>query len=64
VLRPVFEMLGLSMPQTAELDRLLYPAISKLNSEATYRLVSNADEIERRLGSDRTGWLFERVRHH
>ena len=62
VLRPVFEMLGLSMPQTPELDRLLDPAITKLNSEATYRMVPNAVEIDESLGSDRTGWLFDRPR--
>jgi len=62
VLRPVFEMLGLSMPQTPELDRLLDPAITKLNSEATYRMVPNAVEIDAKLGSDRTGWLFPRSR--
>ena len=62
VLRPVFDMLGLSMRQTSELDRLLDPAITKLNSEATYRMVPNAVEIDERLGSDRTGWLFDRPR--
>jgi hypothetical protein len=62
VLRPVFDMLGLAMPQTKELDRLLDPSSTKLNSEATYRLVPNAAEIDEKLGSDRTGWLFDNVR--
>jgi hypothetical protein len=60
VLRPVFDMLGLTMPETEELDRLLDPAITKLNSEETYRLVPNAVEIDEKLGSDETGWLFDK----
>ena len=59
VLQPVFDMLDLEMPETVELDRLLDPAITKLNSEETYRLVPNADEINEKLGSDKTGWLFD-----
>lgn len=40
------------------IDRLLDPARTKVNSEATYRAVPNIDEIEARFGSDETGWLF------
>jgi hypothetical protein len=49
------------MPETEELDRLLDPAITKLNSEETYRLVPNATKIDEALGSDETGWLFDRT---
>jgi hypothetical protein len=59
VLQLVFDMLGLSIPETLKLDRLLDPEITKLNLEATYRLVPSADEIDNVLGCDRTGWLFE-----
>ena len=40
-------------------DRLLDPAVSKMNSRDTYLRVPNIHDIERRFGSDRTGWLFK-----
>lgn len=58
VLHKVFALLGLDMPVTAEIDRLLDPTITKLNSDKSYRFVPNSKEIEARLGNDKTGWLF------
>jgi hypothetical protein len=46
------------MPVTTELDRLLDPAITKLNSAETCGLVPNAREIDEKLGSEETGWLL------
>jgi len=43
----------------AAIDRLLDPAVSKMNSRETYLLVPNIHDIERHLGSDRTGRLFK-----
>jgi hypothetical protein len=40
------------------LDYYLRPEMTKLNSEATYRLLPNADEVNEACGSDLTGWLF------
>lgn len=37
---------------------LLNPATSKLNLVETYKRIPNIDEIERRFGSDESGWLF------
>jgi len=61
VLQGVFDLLGLTLPSTAEIDRLLDPAITKLNSDESYRFVPNIDEVEAHLGSDETGWLFEKA---
>ena len=43
---------------------LLNPVNSKLNLEETYRRIPNIDEIDRKLGSDEFGWLFERNKEH
>jgi hypothetical protein len=40
------------------IDYFLRPERSKLNSPATYRLLPNADEIERECGFDATGHLL------
>ena len=37
---------------------LFNPRNSKLNSDETYQLVPQIEEIESRFGSDETGWLF------
>jgi hypothetical protein len=39
---------------------LLNPVNSKLNLDQTYERIPNIDEIDRRFGSDESGWLFER----
>lgn len=39
---------------------LLNPVNSKLNLDETYRRIPNIDEIDRRFGSDESGWLLER----
>jgi hypothetical protein len=36
----------------------LQPESVKINSDATYALLSNAQEIQRRCGTDETGWLL------
>jgi len=38
---------------------LLDPARGRLNTAETYRLIPNADDIKRLLGSDAFGWLFD-----
>jgi hypothetical protein len=40
-------------------NQYLDPVNRQLNSESTYRMIPNSDEIERELGSDDTGRLFE-----
>ncbi len=57
--RKVFDFLGLSMPDSDELDRLIDPRIEKINSPATYASVPNARTIDEQFGSDETGWLFD-----
>ena len=42
----------------SQINRLLDPTITKLNSDESYRFVPNSNEIEARLGNDKTGWLF------
>jgi hypothetical protein len=49
---------GVEAIDSDRIDYLLRPERSKLNSAATYRLLPNADEIERACGSDETGHLF------
>lgn len=56
----VFRFLGLSMPDSQELDDLVDPRVEKINSLATYALLPNAKIIDERLGSDGIGWLFEK----
>ncbi|MEQ4304960.1 hypothetical protein ABNF97_26860 [Plantactinospora sp. B6F1] len=41
-----------------QVDRYMAPKNGQLNSQELYRLITNCDTIEARLGSDRTGWLF------
>ena len=41
-------------------DALLDPARTKLNSRESYAFVPNARELDAKLGSDATGWLFGR----
>ncbi|MBT3192316.1 MAG: hypothetical protein HN341_07145 [Verrucomicrobia bacterium] len=56
--RPVFDFLGLEMPEGDKMHYYLDPQRSKINSESTYRLLPNADELNAKFGSDDTGWLF------
>ncbi|HZR50714.1 MAG TPA: hypothetical protein VFB06_14485 [Streptosporangiaceae bacterium] len=64
-LRRVNEILGFlgasSLPDGIPLDRarrLLDPRSTKLNSEQTYHLVPNIDDIDELCGTDETGYLF------
>lgn len=56
----VFSFLGLLVPEIKELDDLINPSIEKINSAQTYNLLPNAKIINEQLGSDETGWLFEK----
>lgn len=58
VLQRAFDLLGLSMPATPDIDRLLDPALTKLNPAKLYKFIPNATEINEQLGSDQTGWLW------
>jgi hypothetical protein len=57
--RKVFQFLGLDLPDTRELDPILDPHTSKLNTAKTYALLPNAVTIDERFGNDDTGRLFE-----
>lgn len=59
-LERVLEFLGRDMEEAdlGEIDRLLDPGESKVNSERSYRRVPGIQRIERKYGSDATGWLF------
>ena len=49
------------LPEGAALGwakRLLNPAVSKVNSELTYRMVPNIEEVEAICGNDETGHVF------
>ena len=59
--RSVFHFLGLSMPDSQELDNLINPRVEKINNPATYALLPNAKIIDEQFGSDETGWLFEKT---
>jgi hypothetical protein len=54
----LWTFLGLDTIRSDRIDYFLRPERSKLNSPATYRLLPNADEIERECGADITGHLF------
>lgn len=56
--RRVFNFLGLEMPEGDELDYYLDPLRSRINSETTYRLLPNAEELNEEFGNDEIGWLF------
>ncbi len=56
-----FGFIGVGPPPPDETDELLDPARTKLNSERTYRRISNAREIDAALGSDVTGRLFGEI---
>src|SRR5262249_48630866 len=57
-LRALWSFLGVEAISSDRIDFFLRPERSKLNSPETYRLLPNADEIERKCGSDVTGHLF------
>ncbi len=42
----------------ARVQELFDPHNTRLNSAVTYALIPNARDIERQLGTDKTGWLF------
>jgi hypothetical protein len=61
-LKRVLEFLGLSLEDGGvdrrRIDELLDPALAKVNSAEIYLRVPGIEAIERKFGSDRTGWLF------
>jgi hypothetical protein len=57
-LERLWAFLGLDAIWSDRIDYFLRPERSKLNSPATYRLLPNADEIERDCGADTTGHLL------
>jgi hypothetical protein len=57
-IRGLWRFLALDPIASDRIDYFLRPEQSKLNSPATYRLLPNADEIERECGDDATGHLF------
>jgi hypothetical protein len=61
-LQRVFEFLGLSLEDGGvdrrRIDELLDPGMARVNSAEIYLRVPGIEAIERRFGSDRTGWLF------
>jgi LPS sulfotransferase NodH len=58
-LRALWHALGLDPLDPALAQQYLRPEQARLNSPATYALLPNADEIQRRCGSDETGWLYD-----
>ncbi len=61
-LERVLEFLGHSLRDDGVdrrcVDELLDPGMARVNSAEIYQRVPGIDTIERRFGSDRTGWLF------
>ena len=56
----VLRFLGFGASDLSEADQYLDPRTAKLNNDDTYRMLPNAEEIDRALGSDENGWLFSR----
>jgi hypothetical protein len=56
----VFDFLELELQGGDELDYYLDPLRSRINSETTYGLLSNAEQLNEEFGSDEMGWLFPR----
>ena len=66
-MRALWSFLGLDSVTSDRIDYFLRPERSKLNSGTTYRLLPNAEEIERTCGSALTGHLLGEwltARHH
>jgi hypothetical protein len=57
-IQALWQFLGVDPIAADRVDYFLRPERSKLNSPATYRLLPNAEEIERECGADATGHLF------
>lgn len=58
----VLRFLGFGAADLSGADQYLDPRTAKLNNDDTYRMLPNAEEIDRALGSDKNGWLFDRRR--
>ena len=58
----LWDFIGVSRLPSANFDHHLRPELAKLNSHATYSMVPNIDEVDRRCGSDLHGWLFTDLR--
>lgn len=58
-LHEICRFLGLDPINDERLPTYLDPSKAKMNSNSTYRLIPNAEEIEQELGNDQTGWLFD-----
>jgi hypothetical protein len=52
------ELSALDAKAQSSVRMLLEPSRRRVNSHETYRRIPNVDQIERRLGSDETGWLL------
>lgn len=59
------EFIGAPLEYDVQTDfavaRLLDPVMNKLNLTDTYQRIPNITEIERRFGSDESGWLFKEI---
>jgi hypothetical protein len=55
----VFGLLELDTVDHGSIQAHLDPEKAKINSAETHRFVSNAVEIDNRLGNDETDWLFD-----
>lgn len=58
MLADIFSFIGVSYPQGVDFGNFLDPARAKISTESMYHSFPNADEINKQLGSDKTGWLF------
>jgi hypothetical protein len=56
--RLYFPLKGLSYNRKGLIE-ILSPEVSRLNSRDTYRMVPNIEEVERELGSEENGYLFQ-----
>lgn len=55
----VFSFLNLTIPDDHRLKIFLDPKKARMNSTQTYSYIPNIEEIEQKLGNDKTGWLFK-----
>jgi hypothetical protein len=55
----IWPFLQLPPLKDERIEYYLSPEKVKINSLETYQMIPNAQEIEDKCGSDRTGWLFK-----
>ena len=56
--RLYFPLRGFSYNRKGLIE-ILSPEVSRLNSRVTYKMIPNIEEVERELGSEENGFLFE-----